>query len=195
MIFQRSDTVPQLSRYQDYRPYLRIDFQHRCAYCLTPEHYFLDGEAGEIDHHRPLHPPEALGKDFSHLANAYGNLYWSCPRCNLYKGNAWPTDEEYARGERFLDPCAEDHDAHWETHPDGTLTAATATGGYTIRVLRLDRAQLNRRRAALHTDRRKLAQLQQELEFAEIAPEHRQLLLEYLADLSARLPPPFSRDL
>ena len=192
MIFQRSDSVPQFSRYQDYRPYLRVDFQHRCAYCLTYEHYFLDGEAGEIDHHRPLHPPASLEKDFSILANAYSNLYWSCPRCNLYKGNLWPTDEEYERGERFLDPCTEDHDTHWETHTDGTLTAKTATGGYTIQVLRLNRPSMNRRRAALSEERRKIAQLQQELEHAELAPEHQQRMREYLSDLSARLPPPFS---
>ena len=193
MIFQRSADVPQFSRYQDYRLYLRFDFQYCCAYCLTHERYFLDGEAGEIDHHRPLHPPKALGKDFSHLVNAYSNLYWSCPRCNLYKGNLWPTDEEYERGERFLDPCLEDHDTHWETHTDGTLTAKTATGSDTIQVLRRDRPWMNRRRAALSEDRQKLARLQQELEHAELAPEHRQMMLEYLSDLSARIPPPFSR--
>lgn len=194
MIFQRSADVPQFSRYQDYRPYLRIDFQYRCAYCLTHERYFLDGEAGEIDHHRPLHPPEALGKDFSHLANVYSNLYWSCPRCNLYKGNLWPTDMEYERGERFLDPCAEDHDAHWETHPDGTVTATTATGQYTIQFLRLNRAVLRRRRAALHKDRQKLAQIRRELEQADVALEYQQMLRSYLEDIQERINPPVFRE-
>ncbi|MBV9850100.1 MAG: hypothetical protein JO250_10545 [Armatimonadetes bacterium] len=62
MIFRRSPNVPSLDNYEDYRdPYLRPDFQHRCAYCLTHEHFFLDGEAGEIDHHRPLRPPPRVG--------------------------------------------------------------------------------------------------------------------------------------
>jgi hypothetical protein len=61
VIFRRSREVPQFSDYLDYRDlYLRPDFEHRCAYCLTHEHYFLDGEAGEVDHFRPLHPPNRV---------------------------------------------------------------------------------------------------------------------------------------
>lgn len=57
MIFRRSLDVLVLHNPLDYRDiYLRPDFQFRCAYCLTHEYYFLDGEAGQIDHHRPLHP-------------------------------------------------------------------------------------------------------------------------------------------
>ena len=191
MIFRRSPNVPQLSDYLEYRdPYLRPDFEYRCAYCLTHEYYFLDGEAGEVDHHRPLHPPEGLGKDFSHLKNVYGNLYWSCPRCNLYKGNRWPTDAQYAAGERFLDPCVEDHDAHWDTLTDGTISAKTVTGRYTIRNIRLDRSRLNKRRAEFSRDQHKLAQILRELEQAAITPEHRRTLLERLEDVQERIRPP-----
>jgi hypothetical protein len=102
-----------------------------------------------------------LGKDFSHLRTVYDNLYWSCPTCNLNKGNRWPTDAQYAAGERFLDPCLEDHDAHWETHPDGTISATTPTGRYTIRNIRLDRPRLNNRRVAFLKDQQKLAQILQ----------------------------------
>ena len=194
MIFQRSPGVPQLNEYRDYRyPYLRPDFQYQCAYCLTHETYFLDGEAGEIDHHWPLHPPAKLEKDFSELKNVYSNLYWTCSRCNLYKGNLWPTDAEYARGERFLDPCAEDHDSHWETHPDGTLTAKTATGRYTIELIRLNRPRLKRRRAEFYQNQQKLVQIQQELDQADIAPKHRQALLNHLEDVREKINPPIFR--
>ena len=75
MIFHRSPNVPRLADYQGYRDaYLRPDFQHRCAYCLTHEFYFLGGEGGEIDYHRPLHPPATLGLDFSALRNAYEDV-------------------------------------------------------------------------------------------------------------------------
>ena len=191
MRFQRTAEVPQLPDYLDYRaPYLRPDFQYRCAYCLTHERFFLDGEAGEVDHHRPLHPPVVLGKDFSHLKNVYSNLYWSCSRCNLHKGNLWPTDEEYTRGERFLDPCAEDHGDHWETHPDGTLTAKTPTGLYTIENIRLARANLNRRRAELYQSQQKALELRQALERADLAPEHRQTLCEWLESIQEQINPP-----
>jgi hypothetical protein len=190
VIFHRSRDVPQFSDYLDYRdPYLRPDFEYRCAYCLTHEHYFLDGEAGEVDHFRPLHPPNELGKDFSHLRTVYDNLYWSCPTCNLNKGNRWPTDAQYASGERFLDPCLEDHDTHWETHLDGTISATTPTGRYTIRNIRLDRPRLNKRRAEFLKDRQKLTQILRHLEQAAITPEHRQTLLEHLEDVREHLNP------
>jgi hypothetical protein len=191
MIFRRSTDVPALDNYEGYRdPYLRPDFQYRCAYCLTHEHYFLDGEAGEIDHHRPLNPPWQIGKDFSGLKNVYGNLYWSCSRCNRIKGNRWPTDAQYAVGERFLDPCAEDHDAHWTTHPNGTITHLTPIGHYTIRKIRLDRPALNRRRAQLYQDQQKFTLIEAELERRDISLEHQQILRDYLADVRQRIFPP-----
>ncbi|MDQ2799803.1 MAG: hypothetical protein M3Y13_09190, partial [Armatimonadota bacterium] len=74
MIFRRSPNVPALNDYRAYRDlYLRPDFRYRCAYCLTHEFYFLQGDGGEIDHHRPL---RAAHRDFSHLKNDYSNLYW-----------------------------------------------------------------------------------------------------------------------
>ena len=48
MIFRRSSDVPALNDPLDYRDlYLRPDFQFRCAYCLTHEYYFLDGESAK----------------------------------------------------------------------------------------------------------------------------------------------------
>ena len=190
MIFRRSPDVPALDDPLDYRDlYLRPDFQFRCAYCLTHEYYFLDGEAGEVDHHRPLHPPVALGLDFSHLRCAYTNLYWCCPRCNLYKGNRWPTDAQYASGTRFLDPCEEDHNTHWDTHSDGTVAAKTATGRYSIQKIRLDRPRLNKRRAEAYRYEQKLAQILEELKQVDLTPQHRRTLQEYLADTQERVNP------
>lgn len=157
MIFRRPLDVLVLRDPLDYRDiYLRPDFQFRCSYCLTHEYYFLDGEAGQIDHHRPLHPPASLGLDFSHLRSVYANLYWCCPCCNLYKGNRWPTNEQYEAGIRFLDPCAEDHIDHWDTHPNGTVTAKSPTGRYSIQTIRLDRPRLNKRRAEAYQDKENL---------------------------------------
>jgi hypothetical protein len=191
MIFQRSPQVPALDDPLDYRDlYLRPDFEFRCAYCLTHEYYFLDGEAGEVDHHRPLHPPKALSMDFSGLRSVYENLYWCCPRCNLYKGNRWPTNAQYAAGIRFLDPCAEDHDTHWDTHPDGMVTSKTATGRYSIQTIRLDRLRLNKRRAEAYRHQKKLAQILETLDQATLSPEHRQTLLERLEDIKERINPP-----
>ena len=51
---------------------------------------------------------------------------------------------------------------HWETRPDGTVTAKAATGRYTIRNLRLNRPRLNKRRAEAYKDQQRLAQILRE---------------------------------
>ena len=185
MIFRRTPNVPPLADYRDL--YLRPDFQHRCAYCLTHEFYFLQGAGGEIDHHRPLH---ATGQDFSHLRSIDSNLYWTCGQCNLEKGDLWRSDEEYAGGLRFLDPCAEDHDAHWDTHTDGRLTAKTDMGRHTILNIRLDRKRLTDLRCLLYTYQQKVAAIEDELNRRRLSPEQRTILLAHLADIKPFVDPP-----
>ena len=154
---------------------------------MTHEFYYLQGDGGEIDHFRPLH---ARNHDFSHLKNDYANLYWTCGQCNLEKGSLWPSDAEYAEGFRFLNPCVEDHDDHWVTHADGTVTAKTNTGRFTIRFIRLDRQRLNDLRRLLHAYQEKVAALEAELERRELGSERRAALLAHLADIKPLLAPP-----
>jgi hypothetical protein len=37
-VFSRRQTPPLLSKSQDYKPYLRLDFLRRCAYCRVKEY-------------------------------------------------------------------------------------------------------------------------------------------------------------
>ena len=188
MIFRRTPDVPLLNDYRVYRnAYLRPDFGYRCAYCLTHEFYFLQGDGGEIDHFRPLH---ASGHDFSHLKNEYRNLYWTCGQCNSEKSNLWPSDADYAKGFRFLDPCIEDHDDHWATNADGTVTARTNTGRFTIRFIRLDRQRLNNLRRFLHAYQEKVAALESELNRRDLDPQQRTALIAHLADIKPLVAPP-----
>ena len=191
MIFRRSQNVPVLAHYRKYRDlYLRPDFQYRCSYCLTHEFYFLNGEAGQIDHHRPLHPPPSLGKDFSKLEHAYENLYWSCSACNNSKGNGWPTDEEYDGGERFLDPCREDHKDHWDTQPDGKLVPRTPTGEYTIREIRLNRRRLIQFRRFLFECQRQAEEIEVTLNSVPMSDAEQAALIGQREAIRAFLDPP-----
>lgn len=188
MIFHRSLNTPQFNDYRRYRDaYLRPDFRYRCAYCLTHEFYFLQGDGGEIDHFRPLHAAE---HEFSHLKNEYSNLYWTCGQCNTEKGNAWPTEAEYASGFRFLDPCIEDHDDHWETDTNGILTAKTSTGRFTIQSIRLNRQRLKELRRLLFSYQQKVVALELELKRRDLTSEQRILLQAYLADIKSLVEPP-----
>lgn len=191
MIFRRSSNVPALPHYRDYRDlYLRPDFRHRCAYCLTHEFYFLGGEGGQIDHHRPLNPSPDLGVDFSSLKHVYENLYWSCSTCNNGKGNQWPSETQYAAGERFLDPCLEDHDDHWVSYPDGRLIPKTATGTYTIRGIRLNRRRLIQFRQFLFESQRKIREIEAILASAGLTEAEHAALAGQRDALRERLEPP-----
>lgn len=183
MIFQRSPDVPALDEYEAYRPYLRQDFEYRCAYCLRHEFFFGGGEAGEIDHHRPRHL-------FPGLTAQYGNLYWSCRRCNAVKGGKWPSAEQIGRGLRFLDPCAEDHDDHWRTRADGTLEPVTSIGQYTVRQMRLDRPTLTQFRQFLHQLQERVRAIEAALTATDLSPEMRAGLWAELDAATMLIHPP-----
>lgn len=146
--FRRSIGIPRFAAYQSYRPYLRTDFRHQCAYCGITEVYRRSDEGFGIDHFRPK-------KLFPELETQYENLYYCCNRCNRYKGFAWPTETGIANGFQFCDPCeADPYESHLSTAPDGSLHAHTPSGEYTLHRLRLNRKELldfRTRRAALRT--------------------------------------------
>ena len=83
-----------------------------------------------IDHFQPV----AHGG-----TDAFDNLLYCCPRCNLYKADYWPAN----RTERVLwNPRKTPATAQFLEMPDGTLRALTPEGGFTLQRLRLNRPPL-----------------------------------------------------
>jgi len=105
MRIERGEGPGPFSQPRDYVTHLRVLFRRRCAYCLTPDDRLGGAEGMKVDHFLPesRHPDLRL---------AWANLYYSCDVCNNRKGS-YPTDEEMAQGERFVNPCAEDPDDHF----------------------------------------------------------------------------------
>jgi len=93
----RAQTPPSFTDYRQYKPYLRLEFAGQCVYCRMP-----DGLAGAdsfgVDHYRPT-------SRFPDLGSVYGNLFYSCNRCNRRKGDFWPTDSQWSEGAVFPNPC------------------------------------------------------------------------------------------
>ncbi len=150
-----------VSKYNDYKPHLQPLFRSRCAYCISHEEMMGGYDAMEVDHFRPLSRPE-----FKHLENEWTNLYYACRLCNGRggKSNHWPTDEEEARGLRFIDPCEDDPDDHLRItrHPNSGdlcwLRALTPAGRYTRDKIGLNRKQLiDIRRRLMRQDREEQA--------------------------------------
>jgi len=134
---RRKQRPPVLAEYRKYKPYLRIDFQYRCAYCHIPELRYGPPGNYSIDHFRPKSRPE-----FSHLVSRYANLYYACQDCNRHKGKTWPAPQLRADGFRFLDPCKDDYNEHWRVRPSGEIEAFTRAAEYMIGRLGLNCAYL-----------------------------------------------------
>jgi hypothetical protein len=134
-IFRRSQTPPLLDSYQEYKPFLRVDFSWRCAYCRITEHRWGSERNFVVEHFRPKGLSE-----FAHLICAYSNLYYACNRCNDFKGTTWPTAAMKRKGYFFADPCASDvYQEHLKVRKDGRLQTLTKCGEYTRNHLLLDR--------------------------------------------------------
>ncbi len=93
--------------YRSYKPYLRIEFDHRCAYCDI--HEAEDGGCNKfhIDHYRPQ-------KKFPQQVNIYSNLFYSCSNCNRWKGNFWPNCLDLLFKKYILNPCDHDFNQHYD---------------------------------------------------------------------------------
>jgi hypothetical protein len=113
-------------------------------------------DAMEVDHFRPKRRPE-----FAPLEHQWTNLYYCCRRCNQHKSDHWPTDQQTLQGLRFVDPCEEDPDEHFQLcrHPQHDdlcwVTPLTGAARYTIEKVRLNRDQLVHIRRSLAAEEAK----------------------------------------
>lgn len=132
----RSEVEPT-KNYHDYREILRFDFWFSCGYCEITE-IEACGVGFEIDHYYPKkHHPK--------LVYDYNNLIWSCEKCNRYKSDYNPDENDKLKGNMVLRP---DQDFHWD-HLElekYILKGKTHTGEFNIHRLELNRRNLRRLR-------------------------------------------------
>jgi hypothetical protein len=117
--------------YQDYKPWLRDEFEFRCVYCLQREMWSRDRHAVfSVDHVVPQ-------VEDATIVCVYGNLVYACLRCNSARQDV-PT----------LDPTAEGMGRHLRVEADGTVTGLNDEGKFLIELLHLNAgsAPLERRR-------------------------------------------------
>lgn len=135
--FIRAQTPPVYTDHLSYRPFLRIDFRERCAYCERTEVWLGGTDFFTVDHFRPR-------SKFPELSFHYPNLYYACGKCNQHKANTWPNENLSAKGFRLSDPCEEDmYSEHLRELEEGTLESLDNCGRYTCDHIRLNRPDLS----------------------------------------------------
>lgn len=120
-----------------YRPYLKKDFHDRCCYCNMPR--YLITSPYHIDHFIPR--KEFKGKKDSLLTD-YENLMWSCPKCNLSKGDQYQGDLLHDSGivnELFYNPTVTDYNEIFYRNEYGGIDSDDEKGRDMIRRLKLYR--------------------------------------------------------
>lgn len=73
-----------------YRDILKKDFSDRCCYCNMP-----GGLVTTPYHIEHFIPKKAFEGKRDSLKTDYQNLMWSCPKCNLSKGDKYKGDLEH----------------------------------------------------------------------------------------------------
>lgn len=132
----RSEVSPS-KNYYDYRESLRFDFYFSCAYCSATE-FEAGGIGFEIDHYLPQeHFPESVVD--------YGNLMYSCEKCNGLKGDFYSDEDLLARGCYVIRVDEEDPADHLEIDGEN-VEPKTNTGNFNIELLDLRRLALRRMR-------------------------------------------------
>jgi hypothetical protein len=104
---KRTQHPPTYKDYKKYKGPLRIDFEHRCAYCGIREAQDGGSKKFHIDHYKPK-------KKFPLEANNYSNLFYVCSDCNRSKWDYWPNPFQWLIGHFIINPCDHDVSEHYD---------------------------------------------------------------------------------
>ena len=125
---------PASGTYSDWKPQIAEECFFQCVYCSIHESQFGGIINYHIDHFRPA-------SKFSHLINDIRNLFYSCPICNRFKSNDWPSEPDLTKIS-YPDPSAIDYNCIFKMGDDFKLEGLHISSKYLIHRLYLNRSQL-----------------------------------------------------
>lgn len=133
----RRTCTDQFDSPQKYRSNLQKDFQGRCCYCNMSE------ELVTIPYHVEHFIPEKVFKGIrDDLKTDYNNLMWSCPKCNLSKGDKYKGNiHDYSKMENtlFYNPVEIDYNRVFYRNELGGIDSDDLKGREMIKMLKLYR--------------------------------------------------------
>jgi uncharacterized protein (TIGR02646 family) len=121
------------SNYRQYKPSLVKDFDSRCGYCDVSDHILGGKKVFHIDHFAPK-------TRFPILKTDYANLIYSCPSCNLAKGDDWPMKTATPSNDGvdgYIDPTDPQYSKDLIRSNGGQILATTSVGQYIHKKLKL----------------------------------------------------------
>jgi len=159
--------------------FLRKDFDHKCAYCLTREadignpkdfqkDHFVPQKGGFIGKVHAKYPKETFD------VHSYYNLYFCCPRCNGKSGksNTWSPN--------LLDPCL---DKIWDKHiknNENLIESITPQGEEYITTFQLNSKAARRFREKIRTQNEEILKQINELEKLKSQARSLGTILEFI---------------
>lgn len=130
--------IPTGGTYSQWKPQLAREGGSRCVYCCIPESKFGGSRNFHVEHYRPK-------SIFPKLTNEYGNLFYACGICNIFKSDDWPADHQLGSYTRaaYPDPSLVNYSDFLNVdEPSGMVESQTFTGRYVIERLHLNRPQM-----------------------------------------------------
>lgn len=124
--------------YHDYKPFLKVDFVGRCAYCNMNDEWLLPLPY-QIDHFIPRVAFEKAGR--KDLDTDYKNLMYSCPICNRLKGGVFSGDVPATeiKNPHFYNPVDKDYNTLFYRDEKGHIMSDDELGQRMIKQLQLYR--------------------------------------------------------
>ncbi|MBG6129526.1 hypothetical protein IWQ47_001171 [Aquimarina sp. EL_43] len=144
VIAKEDSVIPdKVSKYGDYKPYLRREAKEKCVYCAIHENPIGGSDHFHVEHYRP----KSL-KQFAKLIKDYNNLFYACAICNRFKSNDWPNDPSDDHSViSYPDPNQIDYNDLFEIEENGLISGKYVASKYVIEKVFLNRPQLiNERR-------------------------------------------------
>lgn len=124
--------------YHGYKPYLKKDFNNRCAYCNMHDEWIMPLPF-QIDHFIPRASFEKAGRN--DLDNDYQNLMYSCPICNRLKSDAFSGEitTDKIQNPHFYNPVDIDYNTIFTRDEMGRIQSQDELGKDMIKRLQLYR--------------------------------------------------------
>lgn len=122
---------------QKYKSHLQKDFCGKCCYCNMPED--LVTVPYHVEHFVPENAFKGIRDD---LWTDYNNLMWSCPKCNLSKGDKYKGDiydVTKIENELFYNPVEIDYNDIFYRNELGGIDSDDLKGREMINMLKLYR--------------------------------------------------------